>query len=343
MAGSYFPHDSNARNDSKILRLRMKYGAEGYGIYFMLLERLREEPDYTSVKDYNIIAFDFRVSADKVKSIIEDFGLFAFTENGERFYSEKFILRMGLKDDISKKRAEAGKKGMASRWGENQALNNKAITNPYQTDNKSITLNKSKVKKNIKETSYGGKEKPAPSAEPEFPEGSFPGTGQEECEAYPVEAENFPKKENSGGAAQNPGFGGVSPGGTVKPPGGARKPRSVAENAEICRESPSWLAAVSMLHGMTVEEVKAELDQFQTHLISNGCDEPKPLNDFKAHFNNLLRIRKREENANTRANHAGARPGAGAKAAGGVGSGAERPRPEPLFPLQPSGQGRGGA
>ncbi len=331
MVGSYFPHDSNARNDSKILRLRMKHGAEGYGIYFMLLERLREEPDYTSVKDYNTIAFDFRVSADKVKSIIEDFGLFAFTENGERFYSEKLVLRMGLKDDISKKRSEAGKKGMASRWDENQALNNKAITNPYQTDNKSITLKKSKVKKNIKETSYGGKEKPAPSAEPEWeiPEGSFPGTGQEGCESFPVEAGNLPKKEIPGGAAQNPACGGVSPGGMVKPPGEGGKERSAAENAEICRESPSWLAAVAMLNRMTVEEVKAELDRFQTHLMSYGEEKPKTLKDFKSHFNNLLR--KQKEDADDSAKARGARKGTGEAAAGGMGSGAERPRPKPLF------------
>lgn len=330
MAGSYFPHDSNARNDSKILRLRMKYGAEGYGIYFMLLERLREEPDYTSVKDYNIIAFDFRVSADKVKSIIEDFGLFAFTENGERFYSEKFILRMGLKDDISKKRAEAGKKGMASRWGENQALNNKAITNPYQTDNKSITLNKSKVKKNIKETSYGGKEKPAPSAEqePEFPEGGFPGTGQEECESFPVEAGNLQKKENSGGAARKGAIYGGFDVGTVKPPSGERKARSIEENVRICQESASWLEAVAMQNGMTVEGIKAELAKFPEHLTAYGSDEPKTLQDFKSHFNNYL---KKKRNADDSAAAHGARKGTGAAAGGTLGGRAERPRPKSIF------------
>ena len=52
---SYFSHDSNARNDEKILAVRMRLGAEGYGIYFMLIERLRDESDYTSVKDYNMI------------------------------------------------------------------------------------------------------------------------------------------------------------------------------------------------------------------------------------------------------------------------------------------------
>ena len=34
---NYFSHDSNARNDERIIRLRMKYGAAGYGVFFMVL------------------------------------------------------------------------------------------------------------------------------------------------------------------------------------------------------------------------------------------------------------------------------------------------------------------
>ncbi|MDK8252671.1 DUF4373 domain-containing protein, partial [Enterococcus faecalis] len=47
----YFSHDSNARNSDELIPVRMKFGAEGYGVYFMLLERLREEGNYTSIKD----------------------------------------------------------------------------------------------------------------------------------------------------------------------------------------------------------------------------------------------------------------------------------------------------
>ena len=114
---NYFSHDSNARNSDKLIPLRMRWGAEGYGIYFMILERLREEPGYTSVKDYNMIAFDLRVDTGKVKSIVEDFGLFVFTEDGKYFYSESFKRRMEIKDDEKKKRSEAGKKGVAYKWG----------------------------------------------------------------------------------------------------------------------------------------------------------------------------------------------------------------------------------
>ncbi len=115
---NYFSHDSNARNDEKLLRLRMRHGAAGYGVYFMILERLREKVDYMSVKDYNMIAFDLRVDAALVKSVVEDFGLFAFTDDGKCFYSESFSRRMGMKDAVKIKRSEAGKRGGENRWAE---------------------------------------------------------------------------------------------------------------------------------------------------------------------------------------------------------------------------------
>lgn len=113
----YFSHDSNARNDDKLIAVRMRQGAEGYGIYFMILERLMESTDYMSVKDYNIIAFDLRVDASKVKSIIEDFGLFVFTEDGKYFYSESFNRRMVPLDNMREQRRQAGKKSAAKRAG----------------------------------------------------------------------------------------------------------------------------------------------------------------------------------------------------------------------------------
>lgn len=113
---NYFSHDSNARNDEKVVRLRMKLGAAGYGVYFMILERLREEANYASTKDYNMIAFDLRVDAAIVKSVVEDFGLFTFTEDGKCFYSESFTRRMDIKDTLRSKRSDAGKVGMKKRW-----------------------------------------------------------------------------------------------------------------------------------------------------------------------------------------------------------------------------------
>lgn len=126
----------------------MKYGAEGYGIYFMILERLRDENNYTSVVDYNVIAFDLRVDTSKVKDIVENFGLFAFTKNSECFYSESFNKRMEIKDVKSKKRSEAGKKGAEKRWGngKDSKNNGKAIAKPYQNDSKESKGKETKLK-----------------------------------------------------------------------------------------------------------------------------------------------------------------------------------------------------
>lgn len=147
---AYFPHYANARNDEKILEVRMKYGMEGYGIYFAILERLRDTEDYTSVTNYNVIAFDLRVDASKVKSIVEDFGLFVFTENGEYFYSERFLNHMDYKDDISKKRAEAGRKGGLKK-AENQQnkevdkqTSSKNLANAKQMPSNPLAVNETK-------------------------------------------------------------------------------------------------------------------------------------------------------------------------------------------------------
>lgn len=193
-------------------------------------------------------------------------------------------------------------------------------------DNDNVNVNV----KALKETSYGGKEKPAPSAEqePEFPEGGFPGTGQEECESFPVEAGNLQKKENSGGAARKGAIYGGFDVGTVKPPSGERKARSIEENVRICQESASWLEAVAMQNGMTVEGIKAELAKFPEHLTAYGSDEPKTLQDFKSHFNNYL---KKKRNADDSAAAHGARKGTGAAAGGTLGGRAERPRPKSIF------------
>ncbi|MEY8608419.1 Lin1244/Lin1753 domain-containing protein [Parabacteroides segnis] len=142
---NYFPHDSNARNSDKLIPLRIKKGTEGYGVYFMILERLREEPDYTSIKDYNTLAFDFRVGSDLVKSVVEEFGLFQFTEDGKRFYSEGFTARMQKKDEKSNKARESARK----RW-ENKQTQSKPDANALQTQSE-IDASKGKETK-LKET-----------------------------------------------------------------------------------------------------------------------------------------------------------------------------------------------
>lgn len=124
---NYFSHDSNARNDEKLIRLRMRHKAAGYGVYFMILERMRDATNYMCVRDYNTIAFDLREDAALIKSVVENFGLFVFTDDGKYFYSESFLKRMQAKDGLSQKRSEGGKIGMKNRWKKEQGKQDKEV------------------------------------------------------------------------------------------------------------------------------------------------------------------------------------------------------------------------
>lgn len=177
---SYFSHDSNARNSEKLIRLRMRHKAAGYGVYFMILERLREEPNYMSVKDYNVIAFDLREDASLIKSVVEDFGLFVFTEDGKYFYSESFSRRMGIKDDEKAKRSEAGKKGMARRWAnaeksaENPSENNTVITMLSENDNNSVTTVENSITSKVKKSKVKNNKEKSPKGDTKKDELSLP-------------------------------------------------------------------------------------------------------------------------------------------------------------------------
>ena len=106
----YFSHDSNARNDQRLMKLRMKYGPEGYGIYFMIIEILRDTEDYTlHISDVESICFDVRSENEKVLDVIKNFNLFVI--EGDYFHSKSLSNRMERLDKIKEKRRESGKKG----------------------------------------------------------------------------------------------------------------------------------------------------------------------------------------------------------------------------------------
>lgn len=153
---SYFSHDSNARNSDKLMKVRMKLGAEGYGIFFMLIERLREEEGYKSTIDYDTLAFDLRVEPEKVKQVVEDYDLFKFTEDGKYFYSDSFNERMEMMDVRAQQRKSKAKKAAEARWNKQSEDTSNAQALPKQCSSNAqallnhankIKLNKIKLNK----------------------------------------------------------------------------------------------------------------------------------------------------------------------------------------------------
>lgn len=136
----YFSHDANAQDDPKCMQLMDELGAEGYGIFWLLIERLRSEKEfilpYTVVSAY---AKRWGSSKDVVEKVINNYGLF-IVENGN-FWSER------LKQSMEQKSQKA-KESISYRWNNTNVpkSNNERNTNVIRND--TIKVKEKKVKEN---------------------------------------------------------------------------------------------------------------------------------------------------------------------------------------------------
>lgn len=251
---SYFPHDSNARNSEKMVELRMKHGAAGYGVYFMLIERLREAADYSCVVNYNSIAFDLRVSAELIKSVLRDFRLFAFsqTDEGERFYSESLRQRMKPMDEMREQRRNAAALSVAKRKerAESERSFNARSTLVAENENARSTdvaqkSNKVKESKGDNNSSNNNKRE-ARSEEPR--------------------------------SALN-----------LEPLQPATSRRTSKTIGEILTSNQLWREQVCIQHGITAETFADYVTKFERHCSIEG-HEHQTDRDVQRHFNSWVRI-----------------------------------------------------
>ena len=106
----YFSHDLNARNDRKLIRLAMKHGMEGIGIYWCIVEMMYEEQGRVMRSECERIAFELRTSCDKIESVLQDFDL--FYANEDYWYSESVNRRIEAQIQVS----NGAKKAANTRW-----------------------------------------------------------------------------------------------------------------------------------------------------------------------------------------------------------------------------------
>jgi len=141
----YFPHFSNARKDRKIMRVRKELGIEGYGIFFMILEVLRDEDNYRyPVEDIDLLADEFKTSEQKVRTVVCNYNLFEVDEQ-EKFFSPKFDEFMQPYLKMKAQRRQAGLKSAEKRKQKQLPFNDRSTTVQQSKVNES-KVNESKVK-----------------------------------------------------------------------------------------------------------------------------------------------------------------------------------------------------
>ena len=139
MKKTYFNHDSTARNDYRIVKMRSKLGMEAYGIFWSILEMLFTEENKLCIDDYDSLAFGLQCDPKILKQVIEDFDLFIIEDNC--FYSRRLNNQIEEINNKSNKAKDNAKK----RW------NNATAMQPHSDSNASKVkyskVDKSKVKK----------------------------------------------------------------------------------------------------------------------------------------------------------------------------------------------------
>lgn len=148
----YFPHYCNARHDRKIKRIIKELGVEGYGIFFMLLEVLREQTDFRyPVSDIDLLADEFGTSEQKVRVVITNYKLFDIDES-EMFFSPKLIFYLQPYLNMKEQRRLAGiksgeKRRLKSSNNPEQPLNDRSTPDEQPlNENEQSKLEESKVK-----------------------------------------------------------------------------------------------------------------------------------------------------------------------------------------------------
>lgn len=131
-----------------ITALLIDEGHAAYGIYWMVLELLRDCPGYRIADNYKQIAWQVHAQdADQVQRVLNNYGLFDRDEDG-CIYSPWLNEQMSAYDDKKRRLQEAGRRGAAKRFakgGDREAIatlpgeDREAIAIQYNVTQRNVT------------------------------------------------------------------------------------------------------------------------------------------------------------------------------------------------------------
>lgn len=148
----YFSHDSSASRDIKMMKLKHKFGHEGFGYYWNILEILRETSDFSWEIDSNsleLLANLMAVPSERLSTILDTLitlELFVITD--QKLHSHSFNQRMY---EMNEKRSAGHRNGLLGGRPPKEKVN--------ETQTKGNPKGKLKVTLKVNETIKGKESK----------------------------------------------------------------------------------------------------------------------------------------------------------------------------------------
>lgn len=136
---AYFTHEAGAIRDPKIIRMMVKWKCEGYGLYWAIVEAMREQTGYKiKIDDYTYewLSHICFCSIETIKEFVDDcvniYKLFIL--KNEYLFSERLLRDMEEMERVSnaKRNNRLGKT-------KKEQIDENDITNKEQKNNKQIT------------------------------------------------------------------------------------------------------------------------------------------------------------------------------------------------------------
>ena len=147
MNNDWFRHDYNAHEDIKQKRLLKAKGLAALGLYWYLVECLYQNNGQMSDKEIRLEA-ELMDGLDYLDALIE-YELLSFG-NGV-WTCRRVTDELRFKEERKQKKSDAGKKGMASRWGDGNAKKDSDTTvdNNLITSDNTVITSDNETKKSI--------------------------------------------------------------------------------------------------------------------------------------------------------------------------------------------------
>lgn len=141
---NWFKHQFRAREDEKLIRLKIKHKSSApIGVYWQLVEMIYENDGFIK-SDIEVIAYQLGDSTELVKDVIDN--CFHLTDNNEITHPT-IITQLEFREEKYQESVEKGIKGANKRWGKDSSTmvqlyqkDSSTITKPYQKDSSSIVV-----------------------------------------------------------------------------------------------------------------------------------------------------------------------------------------------------------
>jgi len=195
----WFKHDSSAHNDPRIDSLRISHGLEGYGFYWLVIEFLRDAPDFKIKSEELLILLRKEgIGVDKARAILQtcyNVGLLSCSASvGGVIWSDRLSRDMG-------RLSEAGRKaGLASanskqpsgtkESGTQRPLTPVDASQQVATDNLLLSIS-DLISSDLKEGGAGGSRRAGTVGPTEASEAARQRQAKETANEYEIAAEKY--------------------------------------------------------------------------------------------------------------------------------------------------------